>query len=242
MTAERHTIVIAGGLERKAGRQSSERALVLSRMRAHDFRGAVVVHDAESADLRPLDVPGRPRACQRLTPRRRPGRVRHRRGDLGTRWRVLTARRVRGRRHLLPGTGAVVARTVALTHRGSRGKVAAALARHTAVTGVSIVLDHPRLIGRYNGYPSSADAVAAVARFPLPRAREQPAGIGALPDSSHLTRELTAVARPAGPPAVVALGSTVARDLAPRHPTGRASRHDRRTVAMEICPTSPASS
>ena len=49
------------------------------------------------------------------------------------------------------------------------GRVAAALARQTAVTGVSIVLDHPRLSGRYRGYPSSARALTSIAHSPLRR-------------------------------------------------------------------------
>ena len=56
MPAERHTIVIAGGLERRAGRRTMEG--VLRPTRARDFRGSVAVHDAASPDLRPLELEG----------------------------------------------------------------------------------------------------------------------------------------------------------------------------------------
>ena len=201
MTAEKHTIVIAGGLERRAGRRELER--VLSRMRAHDFRGAVVVHDAESADLRPLDVQG-------SAPVRVNGSLLD--ADLVV---CVTAAETSERGGACSLLGACAADAISapepapsllapsLSPTGDlAGKVAAALARHTAVTGVSIVLDHPRLIGRYNGYPSSPDAVAAVARFPLRRLANSLPGSVRSRILEHLTRELTAVAVLAGPPAV----------------------------------------
>ena len=64
------------------------------------------------------------------------------------------------------------------------GKVAAALAERCAVTGVSIVLDHPRLTGRFRGYPSSAAGIETVARSPGAARRERPARGGAKPRAS----------------------------------------------------------
>jgi hypothetical protein len=70
------------------------------------------------------------------------------------------------------------------------------------VIGVSIVLDHPRLVGRYREYPSSPDAITAVARSPLRHlANALPSGLrtAAL---RRLGRQLDATAVLAGPPAV----------------------------------------
>ncbi len=58
MPAEAHTILIAGGLERRAGRRELE--AVLRPTGARDFRGTVAVHDATSDDLRLLELEGAP--------------------------------------------------------------------------------------------------------------------------------------------------------------------------------------
>src|SRR5262245_16105206 len=52
----RLTILVAGGLERRAGRR--EREAILGPIDARDFHGALVVHDAAQADLRPLPLAG----------------------------------------------------------------------------------------------------------------------------------------------------------------------------------------
>ena len=115
----RHTILIAGGLERRAGRRELE--AVLRPTRARDFRGTVVVHDATSSDLRPLELQGRAaRAHPRLAARGRPDRVRHRGRDLRARWAVRAPRCLRGRGDRLGGSGAVAPRAVALPHRRPR--------------------------------------------------------------------------------------------------------------------------
>ena len=201
MPPDRHTIVIAGGLERRAGRRELE--AVLRPTRARDFRGSVVVHDASSPDLRPLELEGAA-----------PVRIHSALLDADLIVCVTAAETSeRGGACALLGACAAEAISSAppapsllapsLSPTGVlAGKIAAALTRRTAVTGVSIVLDHPRLTGRYRGYPSSPDAVAALARSPLRRlASTLP---GALRDRTlqHLARELTAVAVLAGPPAV----------------------------------------
>ena len=58
MPAEQHTILIAGGLERRAGRRELE--AVLHPAGARDFRGTVEVHDAASPELRVLELDGAP--------------------------------------------------------------------------------------------------------------------------------------------------------------------------------------
>ena len=201
MPADKHTIVIAGGLERRAGRRELE--AVLRPTPARDFRGSVVVHDATSPDLRPLELVGAP-------PVRIHGSLLD--ADLIV---CVTAAETSEQGGACALLGACAAEAIdsvppapsllapSLSPTGVlAGKIAAALARRTAVTGVSMVLDHPRLTGRYRDYPASAQAVAALARSPLRRlVNILP---GALRDQvlQHLAREITAVAVLAGPPAV----------------------------------------
>src|SRR5437868_5907489 len=58
MPAEKHTILIAGGLARRAGRRELE--AVLRPIGARDFRGTVAVHDATGDELRVLELAGAP--------------------------------------------------------------------------------------------------------------------------------------------------------------------------------------
>lgn len=201
MPPDRHTIVVAGGLGRRAGRRELE--AVLRPIPAREFRGSVVVHDASSPDLRPLALDD--------------GRTVRMEASLLDADLVVcvTAAETseRGGAIALLGACAEEAFTSiapapsllapSLSPTGAlAARVAAALARRTALTGVSIVLDHPRLTGRYHGYPSSPDAVAALAGSPLRRL------LNAMPASLRMHalqgvgRELTAVAVLAGPPEV----------------------------------------
>ena len=64
MPSERCTILIAGGLERRAGRRAQE--AVITPTEARSFRGSVQVHDAESPSSgRSNSTTGRPRGCTR---------------------------------------------------------------------------------------------------------------------------------------------------------------------------------
>ena len=201
MPAEKHTLLFAGGLERRAGRRELE--AVLRPTGARDFRGTVEVHDATSDELRLLELDGAPpvRTHQALLD-----------ADLVV---CVTAAETSERGGACTLLGACAAEDVvsvgparsllapSLSPTGVlAGRVAAALARRTAVTGVSIVLDHPRLSGRYRGYPSSPQALASIAHSPLRRL------VNVLPGPirnvalQQLGRELTAVAVLAGPPAV----------------------------------------
>lgn len=201
MPADRQTIVIAGGLERRAGRRELE--AVLRPTQARDFRGAVVVHDASSPDLLPLELEGA--ATVRLH-----GALLD--ADLVVCVTAAETSERGGACALLGACGAELISSAppapsllapSLSPTGVlAGKIAATLARRTALMGVSIVLDHPRLTGRYRGYPSSPDAIAALARSPL---RWLANGLpGTMRDRAlqHLGRELTTVAVLAGPPAV----------------------------------------
>ena len=68
--------------------------------------------------------------------------------------------------------------------------------------GVSLVLDHPRLSGRYRGYPWSEVGVDAAARSPLrPLLNLLPGGLRRVA-LQCLGREVQAVAVLAGPPSV----------------------------------------
>ena len=76
-----------------------------------------------------------------------------------------------------------------------------ALAGRVPVIGISLVLNPPRLTGRFRGYPYEDGSLAHVARSPLRRLSLLPSGIRRrlLQD---MGRELTAVAAFAGPPSV----------------------------------------
>jgi hypothetical protein len=78
----------------------------------------------------------------------------------------------------------------------------AALAERVAIAGVSIVLDLPRLTGRYRGYPTDEEAVGRVARSPFRT------GLSLLPDAlrrdvlARLGRRMAATGAFAGRPSV----------------------------------------
>jgi hypothetical protein len=196
---ERLTLLVAGGLGWRAGRRELE--LLLRPDRARDFRGRVVVHDCEAEDLRPLPAGGR---IHRI----HPAIVET---DL-----VVTVGAAETVLH--GGAAALVGACAAGTIR-SAGAVSlleaasapgwragaaleAALRATVPVLGLSIVLDHPRVVGPYRGYPWDVDARRALARSPFRRLlnsapanvrRRVLAGVG---------RELRAIAALAGAPSV----------------------------------------
>jgi len=201
MPADRCTILVAGGLERRAGRR--DREALLYRIEARDFRGSVQVHDAEAPDLVPLDLNGAQDV--RVNPLLLEADV----------IVCLTAAETSERGGACTLLDACAADAIAspapaqsllapsLSPTGTlAGKVAAALARRTAVTSVSLVLDHPRLTGPYHGYPASGSAVTALRRSPVRRI------VNALPGAvrdhvlQQLARSVTAATVLAGPPAV----------------------------------------
>jgi Lactate racemase N-terminal domain len=194
---ERQTILVAGGLGRQFGQQDLER--LLSPSQARDFRGRVVVHDAEAEELVELDD----------VVRVNPALV-----DTDVVLSVTAAETV-----LHGGPGALVAACDAKTVRAVAGadslldaarspvwrlalRVEAALAERVELAGVSLVLDLPRLTGRYRGYPADAAAVSRVARSPLRR------GLALLPDAlrrdvlGRLGRRMAATGAFGGRPSV----------------------------------------
>jgi Lactate racemase N-terminal domain len=196
---ERQTLLVAGGLARRAGRRELEQ--LLRPDRARGFRGRVAVHDCEDDGLRPIRVDDR-------VHRIHPALVET---DL-----VVTLGA--GETVLHGGATAFVDACAAGTCRSAEAvsllepsvatgwrlaaDLEAAIARATPVIGVSLVLDRPHATGLYRGYPWAEDARRALARSPFRRLlnlspavlrRRLLAGIG---------REVCVVAALAGPPSV----------------------------------------
>ncbi len=168
---ERQTILVAGGLGRRLGRRDLER--LLPPTQAREFRGRVVVHDAEHEAL--VDLGQRNRIHPDLVET-----------DLVV---IVTAAET----VLHGGPGALIAASDAGTIRGAATadslleaagspawrlglELEAGVAARTALIGVSLVLDLPRLTGTFRGYPDDSAVVARVARSPLR------AGFSMLPD------------------------------------------------------------
>ena len=199
VASERQTILVAGGLNRRAGHRELES--LLEPHSARRFRGRVEVHDAEAPDLLDLGSAGRtPLRINRLVAET----------DLVV--CVTAAETVLhgGAGALLGACGAATLRAASayslLETAASRGwhlglVVERALAARVPVIGASLVLNPPRLLGRFRGYPYEEAAVRQLAASPLRRFSLLPSGMRRkLLDD--LARELTAVAAFAGPPSV----------------------------------------
>ena len=168
VTGERQTILVAGGLARKLPRRDLER--LLPPPQARDFRGRVLVHDSADPGLRDVDLgDGTPAAIHPATV------------DAALILVVSSAETV-----LHGGPGALVAACDADTIRRSATTdsllqasgsdawqlalgVERAVAAHVPLHSVSLVLDHPRLAGRFRGYPHDQRSFDRVARSPLRR-------------------------------------------------------------------------
>ena len=211
----RQTILVAGGLNRRAGHRELE--ALLAPTFARRFHGRVRVHDVEADDLVHLGDAGRT-----------PLRVNPLLLETDLILPVTAAETV-----LHGGPGALLGACAAETLRGATAhsllETAAApgwqlgvaleraLATRVPVIGTSLVLNPPRLTGRFRGYPYEDAAVDHLARSPLRRFSLLPSGVQRriLQD---LGRELTAVAAFAGPPSVAhaeALLRGIARRAAP---------------------------
>jgi hypothetical protein len=194
---ERQTLLVAGGLGRRFGQQDLER--LLSPPQARAFRGRVVVHDAEDESLAPIGDGVRVNRALVET-------------DL-----VLTVTAAETILH--GGPGALLAACDAETVRAAAGadslleasgsrvwnlalRIEAALVERVELAGVSLVLDLPRLTGRYRGYPNDPEVVARVASSRLR------AAFSMLPDSlradilSRQGRRMAATGAFAGRPSV----------------------------------------
>ena len=161
---ERQTILVASGL---GLRHDSRRfvQLLLSPPAARSFRGRLVVHDAADPSLVPLG-PAPVRAHPALL-------------DADLTLLLGAAESI-----VDGGPGTLVAATDAATIRSNAGAdslleaagspewelalaVESSLARRVPLVGVSLVLDLPRLTGRYRGYPEDPEATERVARSRL---------------------------------------------------------------------------
>jgi lactate racemase len=199
ISPERQTVLVAGGLERRAGRRELE--TLLSPVRARDFRGSVLVHDVEDESLRPLEGAARTRWVASALVET----------DLVV---VVSAAETilhGGPAALLGTCGPNEPRAAGteslLEPAGSPGwalatSLEALLARHVPLIGVSLVLDHPRPVGRYRGWPWEVETVTRLARSRIRRLHNaSPSGL------RHWTlrgidRRLDVFGALAGPPSV----------------------------------------
>ena len=193
------TILVAGGLNRRAGQRELE-ALVAPAS-ARRFRGRVEVHDAEAPDLVDLGQAGRtPLRVNRLVAE----------ADLVV--CVTAAETVLhgGPAALLGACGADTIRAATayslLETAASRGwQLGLALERSLAarlpVIGASFALNPPRLQGLFRGYPYEEESLEQLASSPLRRFSLLPAAARRR-ILQGLGRELSAVAAFAGPPSV----------------------------------------
>ena len=195
----RITLLVAGGLARRAGRAELEELLRPEQARA--FRGRIVVHDCEADDLRPLEVDGH-------TARVHPALLDT---DL-----VVTVGA--GETVLHGGAGALVGAAGAGTIRSARavslleitgadgwrlaGALERALGRTVALVGLSLVLDRPRTTGLYRGYPWSTASLDVVRRSPFRRLLNAAPAVLRRRILTGAPRELAVVAALAGPPSV----------------------------------------
>jgi hypothetical protein len=197
---ENQTLLVAGGLERRAGRARLE--ALLPPAKARRFHGSAVVHDCEDEALIPVEGAG-PQA--RVAP-----------SLIATDLVVVVSA---AESVLHGGPAALLGASDAATIRGGAGaesllepwrapgwELARAIERLLAlrapVLGVSLLLDHPRLTGRYRGYPHDVATAERLARSPLRLL------LNVLPGSSRratldgLRHEISAVGVLAGPPSI----------------------------------------
>jgi lactate racemase-like protein len=164
---ERQTILVAGGLGRRLPRRDLER--LLPPARAREFRGAVTVHDAADSNLVRLDETGQD--------------IRVHRALVETDVVVVVSS---AETILHGGPGALLAACDATTVLRAAGadslvraagepawelalRIESALAERVELHGVSLVLDHPRLAGRFRDYPHEPRSLEHVSRSPFRR-------------------------------------------------------------------------
>ena len=195
------TILVAGGLARRAGQR--ELAALVTPGFARRFHGRVAVHDAEDPGLVEVATDGSAAA------RVHPALVET---DLVV---VVTAAESvlhGGPAALLaaadPATAAAAARGASLLETGGSDgwrlatALERALAQRVPLVGASLVLNHPRVSGALQGYPYDKEAVERVARSPLRRLFALAPGPVRARVLRSLPLELSAAAAFAGPPSV----------------------------------------
>jgi lactate racemase-like protein len=198
--SRRQTLLVAGGLTRRAGR--AEQEMLVAPEFARRFHGRVEVHDAKSPELVHLGDEGR------VALRVHPALV-----ETDVVVTVTAAETVLhgGPAALLAAAGPEALRSAGsyslLETAASQGwRLALALERalsaRVAVIGASLALNNPTLTGALHGYPYEREALDRVVRLPgrrvfslLPSAIRQSV-------LHSLPRELTPIAAFAGPPSV----------------------------------------
>jgi lactate racemase-like protein len=194
---ERVTLLVASGLGRRAGKPELERLLPPSRARA--FHGRVLVHDASAPDLRPLvgETHVNPAVVDTdvvLVVSSAETVVHGGPGALLAACDAATVRRAATARSLVQASGEPVWR-LALA-------VEAAVSARCGLLGISLVLDHPRLAGRFRGYPHESASLEHVATSPFRRLYSRLPGAVRRGILRDLGRTLVATAAFAGPPSV----------------------------------------
>jgi hypothetical protein len=193
----RQTILVAGGLGRRAGQRELER--LLPPPRARSFRGRVLVHDAADDALVVLfdRVSVHPALVETDLTIVLGAAETILHGGPGTLLAACDARTVRG----AAGADSLL-EAAAAPEWGSALAIEGALAERAAIVGVSLVLDLPRLTGTFRGYPERPDALRRVARSPLRTAFSLLPGAFRRDVLSRLNRRLEAVGAFAGRPSV----------------------------------------
>ncbi len=200
VASERQTILVAGGLGRRAGRRELE--ALLRPERAREFHGSVIVHDCEDERLVALGEAGGTalRVARALVET-----------DLVV---LVTAAETvlhGGPAVLLgacgPGPPRVSTRGESLLEPSRSGgwrlarELLTEVGTRTPVLGVSLVLDHPRPTGRWRGWPHDPDTRGRLARSHLRRLHNgTPMGVRRRL-LQQLGRDLAVVGVLAGPPA-----------------------------------------
>lgn len=196
--AEHVTLLVAGGLARRAGRRELDRLLPPAHARA--FHGRVVVHDAADPGLVRLD--GTPTRVNRWLVE----------ADLVVVVSSAEAVVTGGPGALLGASDAASVRAAAVARSlvQASGEPAweialraeRALASLVDVLGLSLVLDHPRLTGRFRDYPHDPAADERVLRSPFRRLYALLPGAIRRSVLDDVGRAVAATAVFAGPPSV----------------------------------------
>jgi hypothetical protein len=198
---DRQTILVAGGLARQLGQRDLER--LLPPPEAREYHGRVLVHDAAASDLVPVSLPDETGAhvhralveTDLVVVVSAAETVLHGGpGALLSASDAATVRRTATASSLLQAAGEPAWELALAVERLVSSKV--------ALTSVSLVLDHPRLTGRFRDYPHELASLQHVSSSPFRRLFSLlPAGArrGILRDQA---RAIAATAAFAGTPSV----------------------------------------
>jgi hypothetical protein len=197
---ERQTLLVAGGLARRAGQHELES--LVPPMLARRFSGGVEVHDAERPDLVELGAEGN--VAIRVNP------------TLVQTDAVVVVSAAESLLHggaaaLLAAAGpeplrAAGAQSLLETGASNGWRLALAVERRLAervpLFGVTLTLNPPAVTGAFRGYPHDEQALDRIATSPVRLAFRLAPGIVRRRLLASIPRELTATAALGGPPSV----------------------------------------